>query len=1231
MRHVLTIAACCLIALLSLALVGPWLIDWSSQRQFVEAQLSAALGGPVRTRGAIDLKLLPTPRLELDGVEYSRGEQASFRSGKLRLELAVTPLLRGEFRFLEAVFENAEMDIVIGAPAPKLAAASLPDEVRIERLALVKANLRLRDLASGAKLELAQVDLEAQADSLIGPFKASGSFLRAGERIGFRLNSGVAQSAQLRLKLIIDAGAASPRTDVEGVASLVVDTAATDAAPHVEFDGAGIFSGDAFGGWRATGPLRLDEHAVQLEPLELRFGGEAAASIMTGAARLAIAGDNRVEVSLEAPQLDLDRWRAAQPQAMQTLRALLIGGIGDPNLPARLTEPWSLSLSSPALIAGGETLTGVTFALATSPGRPARLKIAGDGPGRSHLQMEGDLSMVEPARFSGKAEYSARDHARLADWLAGAAPQAASRLRRFPFNALEANGDVAITASQISIENLTARSGRSQFTGEASFAGESGGKRARLAANLKSDALDLDEAPDLTGANAALAGVDLALGLDAHAIRLARFGEGTVDAGRIRVKLSRTNEALKLETLALENLGGANFEAHGEADARTTRINGRIDAQRLLELSALLHRVAPGAATQAFAARAVALSPARATFSLEGAGVEAAASLKMLRLEGVARGTNFEATVRPQGSGQINGLASFDSADAAQLLRQLGFEALQIAGTGRGRISAQFTGGVANGFDATVLAQIAGSQFSFGGAVGGDPASPVLHGQARVLSSDAAPLLRTLAAAAPDLSEKWPVQIDAHVDLAGGKAKLSALTGSFAGTSFTGDLEVAADPAVGARPRVTGSLATEAFSAPKLAALLLGSPPPARAGEIWPQAGFSAASPNLPLADLALSSKTLALFRSITAHDAMWRLVVTPGSVEMNDLTAKLDNAGLSGRIGLRRDSVGATVAATLGVERYEFDTGFAKGVATGQMDFFSTGQPAAALVAGLAGSGAVDVARLELARADPGAPGRLIGLVDTGNVGVAETQFGAALRSELDKASLRVDATHFDATLAGGQLRLGSSNREASNNVVATFDLRNLSAQTRATLAATPLPRDWSGAAPALDVIWKTANLAARDGVRDVDAQAYYNALSVRAIARETARIEALEADIRERAYFVRRQRGVAFLRQRASDIAAFESEQARLEAEAQRRAVEEANRAAAEQARLEKERNERERREAAEALRRETEAQRRANEAAARRIATQPAPAPAPFTPFLVPLKPPVFNLDPAAAGRY
>jgi hypothetical protein len=112
-----------------------------------------------------------------------------------------------------------------------------------------------------------------------------------------------------------------------------------------------------------------------------------------------------------------------------------------------------------------------------------------------------------------------------------------------------------------------------------------------------------------------------------------------------------------------------------------------------------------------------------------------------------------------------------------------------------------------------------------------------------------------------------------------------------------------------------------------------------------------------------------------------------------------------------------------------------------------------------------------------------------------------------------------------------------------------------RVNLTAPRTPKDWVGAAPVATLIWQGKPDAMQ---RSVDAGPLFNAISSRAIAREAARVQALEADIRERAYFNRRSKAFDFIRRRDRELGIYLDEQRRIEAEAARRMAEDERRKA-------------------------------------------------------------------------
>ncbi|OAN53742.1 hypothetical protein A6A04_14165 [Paramagnetospirillum marisnigri] len=90
-KPVLILAAAMAAVLLLVAV--PALVDWSRFRPEVEAAASAALKRPVRIDGAVSLRLLPSPALDLAGLTV--GEPAQAGAERLRLGLRLGALLSG--------------------------------------------------------------------------------------------------------------------------------------------------------------------------------------------------------------------------------------------------------------------------------------------------------------------------------------------------------------------------------------------------------------------------------------------------------------------------------------------------------------------------------------------------------------------------------------------------------------------------------------------------------------------------------------------------------------------------------------------------------------------------------------------------------------------------------------------------------------------------------------------------------------------------------------------------------------------------------------------------------------------------------------------------------------------------------------------------------------------------------------------------------------------------------
>ena len=159
-----------------------------------------------------------------------------------------------------------------------------------------------------------------------------------------------------------------------------------------------------------------------------------------------------------------------------------------------------------------------------------------------------------------------------------------------------------------------------------------------------------------------------------------------------------------------------------------------------------------------------------------------------------------------------------------------------------------------------------------------------------------------------------------------------------------------------------------------------------------------------------------------------------------------------------------------------------------------------------------------QIARLDPGAITRTAVAAEKNTSEIDADQVRAMLVGELDRGPLPLGNISGQATLAAGVLRTGHLHVDRgawTADADLSLDLRTNAFASKTTLRARqPLP-DWKGEAPQITVSLKGPVGAP---VRDADAAGFVNALQSRAIARDQERIDVMQQDIRERAYFNRR-----------------------------------------------------------------------------------------------------------------
>ena len=1208
MRESLTVLAALLVLLLTAALVGPHFVDWTQQRAIIEARLSEVAGAPVHIHGRIDLRLLPTPYFTFDGVEAGDAKgPISLSAASMQAELAFAPLLRGEIDFVEASLQAPKLDVTLG-PDGALAAnpPALARDLRFERLVVNGGYIKVTDPRTARTLTFAGVDLDAQADSLRGPFKGEGAFTLAGARTPFRVSTGALDAGKMRIKLIVGQSAGVPRIDAEG--TLAFGGAGPSYLGAVALSGP-LRIGTADTRWRATGTWRGDFQRADSEAIELRVGDEDHAVAAQGPAQLVFGPKPQIAAQLRTRQVDFDRVLAVDggPPPLVRVADALTQIVHD-GLPAGATgRDIDLAWSIDTLLLGGEPMNELALGLKLQAGRPPSVRVDTSVPGGGRLKLDGALETGAAAAYNGTIDATLSDVDRLAAWSAPIASAPA-----LPFKTAKVAGEISLSAVGFSGRALTLGVDRSMLAGALAFTRPVGGEQGRLFADLQATTLDLRVLPDTGSLRDALHDVDLEVRLAANGVRLDRPGQTAIEAGRLRLDLTKTGAAVHLRDFGVEGFDGVSLSAHGDADGTQAALDGRLNATRLEAAGTLLQRLLPGAAADMVVARARALAPLRLSWNAK-ADMTAADGVAVteLTLDGTAGATRLSGQIRP-GADETNATLQIDAPDTIGLLRQAGLSVLAISRAGPARISIEGHGRFDASFVARARAQLAGTTLVWLADI--DPTAHRARGPFSVASNDLTPLLQASATVLPDLTQRIPLSLSGALEWSRDGLKIEDATGALNGTMLHGDLAVAAADVA---PRASGAITFDELALGTLAALALGPPPAATAGGLRSTAPFGASLAEPPTIHLALKAQTFGLPTGSVVQDASLQLEVASGLVRLRDMQGRLGSGTLSGALDLRRDGAQAGVEGHVVADNVALAVPGATGRATFDLSFAGTGTSPDALAAALGGSGNLRIDGLTLARADPQAVGRTALAIDDEQQGLDPAEVTRTLRRAFDAGPLVLDTRRFSLGLAGGTLRLvaagdqaGADGETAGPTLTGAINLRTNTLDARVDLAARDLPKTWGGPVPRVALLFK-GPIAASTLTPTIEIGPFLNVMAERAIARDSARIQAFEFDAHERA--VANQR-LAYAKRRDAERLKAEDDARRA---VERKADDEARRAAADKARTD------------ETQRRALEAARRKQQDSQRDGGVDPAPRPSALdAPVHASPDPPP---DPGAAGRY
>ena len=1107
----LGLAIAFIIALVA-ALIGPYFIDWNQFRPQFEAEASQIIGTPVRVAGELDARLLPTPSLRLRSlVVGGANDLGKVRADKLDVEFSLGSLMRGEWRATELTINGMALDLGLD-PQGRIDWPASTGKFNLGSLSIDRLNLTgriaLHDAASRGTLELNDIAFSGDVRSLAGAVRGDGNFVLSGLRYPFRVSSGQsADGGGPRVHFNIDPGARPLSVDLDGVLSFEARAPRFEGALVLAVPAGLKAKGDVpITPWRISARVKADPAAARLDQLEASYGAEDNALKLAGTGDLRFGASPLLHAVLSARQLDADRFvaketnkdnNAAEPiRLLPGLRALMTG------LP-QLPIPAQIEFGSEQIMLGGRPVQNLSADLHADAKSWAIDRLDFRAPGATHVAFSGTSAPADG--FSGALSVDSSDPDTLVAWLQGRS-EASYRSQK----PLRLSGNVNVGADHIAIEAMKAELDGGAVEGRVAFSNPPAGGGSRLEAELKAERLDLDAATAFVRSLAGPQGEwpdQAQLSLD--------IGRALSAGQELRPFMAKLGYDPKTFTLGLIKFGqasGVMMEGAGSFDRanNTGRLALNSSAASLGQITGLMAPLAP-----ALASRLNAMEPgpgparlkltldvgknpdhadranARAVFDLDAPQLKGTATLSAKPELAAMRGIDLAALQR----GEFGIETKFSAERGRSLLVLLGLDRMVAAGEG----PAQFEGSMTGVWRAPLQlkARLSGSGLDAEAQGTAEPWAQDAKASVnlKVRNINLAPLfdLKPSEALAQNAS------LSARLSLVGSKLTLDDLDSAISGSRLRGRLALTLDD----ERNVEGEIGLDALDLAPALALAIGA------------AGHDAAEP--------LGAGLLKGWRGRIAFQALRGAL--PGGGELRPVSGIVRSDGQSLTFDSIKGSIGggeasATIDARPGANgialnaRIELkgvdgaalhyrNLAMPAGRSAMQMTLSSQGRSASALTGALSGSGTLTLESARVAGLDPRAFEVAIRATDSGQA-TDDVKLRQIVEPALSAGVLSVKSAQIPFNIRDGRIHITATTLDAEGAravISGGYDIPADQADIRASLASTT-----TGSATSRPEIQLFAAGTPDALNRTVDVAALSAWLAVRAIDRETRRLDSIE-----------------------------------------------------------------------------------------------------------------------------
>ena len=321
---------------LTVALVGPYFVDWTSYRADFEHEASHILGRKVTVNGDAKARLLPFPSVTFSDVSVEGGPDGTpaMTVDTFSMDAELAPFMRGEILIFDMRLERPKAQIAIGDTgvvdwALRPSTPYDPTQIALEKLTITEGQVLIDHRPSGRQHQLTEINATMSARSLAGPWRADGTLRLDGARTALSVSTGKSDEAgAMRLRIRAEPAVYPFAMETDGDVTLDKGVARYQGkfklaaretgAPKLRGTDGATFqvrdsSEKAVPAYRVSGDFGLDHERIDVTAFRLETGPLEDPYTAEGTARIELGAEPRFSITADGAQVRFDD-TVAQPE-----------------------------------------------------------------------------------------------------------------------------------------------------------------------------------------------------------------------------------------------------------------------------------------------------------------------------------------------------------------------------------------------------------------------------------------------------------------------------------------------------------------------------------------------------------------------------------------------------------------------------------------------------------------------------------------------------------------------------------------------------------------------------------------------------------------------------------------------------------------------------------------------------------------------------------------------------